>query len=95
MNETKNTLLHLVVVHGHSQVVSALLRYGRSNPDLNNKLVLAAYKITSEVEKNCEGMTLSLCYLRTTLKVGVGIVRFGLNRNLTLLIKIRIETSHY
>lgn len=68
MNETKNTLLHLVVVHGHSQVVSALLRYGRSNPDLNNKLVLAAYKITSEVEKNCEGMTLSLCYLRTYSK---------------------------
>ena len=48
MNENENTLLHLVAVHGHSQVVYTLLRYGRSYHGLKNKLVLTTYKMTLE-----------------------------------------------
>lgn len=79
MDEDGNTLLCLVVVHSHSQVVYTLLRYGWSNPELTNKQDLIGYKMTLQVynmqmnifgklKKNCEAMTLSLYYLRTYSK---------------------------
>lgn len=49
MDEDGNTLLRLVAVHGHSQVVYTLLRYGWSNPELTNKQDLTAYKMTLQV----------------------------------------------
>ncbi|GAY53327.1 hypothetical protein CUMW_148430, partial [Citrus unshiu] len=81
MDEDGNMPLHLASLHGHSQVVYALLRYCGSNPYLKNKQSMTTYKmalreyymqtsIAEKQEKSMKEKTLSIFLVMTRILKG-------------------------